>query len=289
MPPIVMQLDVIVTGSFDDLRSRHVRFLHEASRSGPVTVLLWGDGLLNRLLGAQPKFPEVERLYLLRALRFVNRVIPVPSVVCPAPGELHWGEIISFAKRLGLGRIQWAVPEMEDAPEKAAAASAHGIEYRVVRASELDGFPELPPQEVPTIPPRKKVIVTGCFDWLHSGHVRFFEEVSALGDLYVAVGNDANVRMLKGPGHPMHPQEERRYMVASVRYVKQALITTGSGWLDAEPEILRLKPDIYAVNEDGDRGGKREFCQAHGIEYVVLKREPAPGLPRRTSTGLRGF
>jgi hypothetical protein len=43
------------------------------------------------------------------------------------------------------------------------------------------------------------------------------------------------------------------------------------------------------VNEDGDRGGKREFCTQHGIEYLVLKRAPAPGLPRRSSTELRGF
>ncbi len=77
-------------------------------------------------------------------------------------------------------------------------------------------------------------------------------------------------------------------MVGSIRYVTQALITTGTGWLDADPEIRRLKPDIYAVNEDGDRGGKREYCAKLGIEYLVLERVPAPGLPRRTSTDLRG-
>ncbi len=78
-------------------------------------------------------------------------------------------------------------------------------------------------------------------------------------------------------------------MVASVKYVKQALVATGNGWLDAEPEIRWLKPDIYIVNEDGDQGGKREYCQQLGIEYLVLKRVPSPGLPKRTSTSLRGF
>jgi glycerol-3-phosphate cytidylyltransferase-like family protein len=103
------------------------------------------------------------------------------------------------------------------------------------------------------------------------------------------VGHDANIRLLKGEGHPLHSQEERRYMVGAVKFVKQVFITTGHGWLDAEPEILRLKPDIYAVNEDGDKGGKREYCEQHGIEYLVLKRSPAPGLSARTSTDLRGF
>jgi len=136
---------------------------------------------------------------------------------------------------------------------------------------------------------RKKVIVTGCFDWFHSGHVKFFEEVSTLGDLYVVVGNDENVRYLKGEGHPLFRQDERRYMVQSIRYVKHALISSGNGWLDGEPEIDAIKPDIYAVNEDGDKPEKREFCAQRGLEYVVLKRKPKEGLPRRESTVLRGF
>jgi hypothetical protein len=58
---------------------------------------------------------------------------------------------------------------------------------------------------------------------------------------------------------------------------------------DAEPEIARIKPNIYAVNEDGDQPEKRAFCEEHGLEYVVLKRLPKVGLPRRESTVLRGF
>jgi glycerol-3-phosphate cytidylyltransferase-like family protein len=81
----------------------------------------------------------------------------------------------------------------------------------------------------------------------------------------------------------------RRYMAASIRYVTQVLISTGQGWLDAEPELKRLKPDIYAVNEDGDKTEKQKYCQEHGIEYVVLKRLPKAGLPRRESTVMRGF
>src|ERR1017187_8213022 len=131
-------------------------------------------------------------------------------------------------------------------------------------------FPEAPPPA--PVANSKKVIATGCYDWFHSGHVRFFEEVSGYGDLYVVVGHDANVRQLKGAPHPMHSQDERRYSVGAIRFVAQALVSTGEGWLDAEPEIERLRPDIYAVNEDGDRGGKREFCTQHGIEYRVLKR-----------------
>ena len=134
-------------------------------------------------------------------------------------------------------------------------------------ASQMSGFPEPPP--MPSPPGRKKIVATGCYDWFHTGHVRFTEEVSAYGDLYVIVGHDANIRLLKGEGHPLIPEQERRYVVGSIKYVKQALISSGEGWLDADPEIRRLKPDIYVVNEDGDKGGKREYCAQDG-----------PGIPR---------
>ena len=200
----------------------------------------------------------------------------------------------------GLQPDIWAVTEADDTPQKRAFCAAHGIEYRVFAPADLAGFPEPPNaadhdrhssfviRHSPSVR-RPSVIVTGCYDWLHSGHVRFFEEVSELGDLLVAVGNDANVRHLKGEGHPLQTQDERRYMVGAIRYVTQALITSGHGWMDAEPDIARLKPDMYAVNEDGDNPEKRAFCAEHGLAYVVLKRTPKAGLSRRSSTDLRGF
>jgi cytidyltransferase-like protein len=272
-----MNREVVVSGGFDDLRSRDLRFLQEASTLGEVTVLLWPDETLQRL-GQPPKFPFAERSYLLNAVRYVQRVMPFPA-----------GFDINRLPQLEGLRLQlWVDLEARDpVGARRGFCRQHGIEYAVVAASRLQRFPDPPPPA--SGPARKKVVVTGCFDWFHSGHIRFFEEVSAYGDLYVLVGHDANIRLLKGEGHPLFPQAERRYLVASVKYVLQALISTGHGWLDADPEIRRLKPDIYAVNEDGDRGGKREYCAELGIEYLVLKRAPAPGLPTRTSTELRGF
>jgi cytidyltransferase-like protein len=271
--------NVIVIGSFDDLRSKHVRFLEEAAKWGKVHVGLWSDENLQAYGGKPPKFPEQERAYLLGSLRFVDRVSLVRGKV----------------DRDTLPVLQadesptWIVDEETGSPGKRASAEARGIPYRVIRNEELGGFP------VPSfVPPdfaseRKRVIVTGCFDWFHSGHVRFFEDASTLGDLYVVVGHDANIKLLKGEGHPLIPERERLYMVHSVRCVHQALISTGHGWMDAEPEIAAIKPHCYVVNEDGDKPDKREFCAAHGIEYVVRKRIPKEGLPKRESTKLRGF
>jgi len=275
---------VVAVGAFDNLRSQDVRFLEEASKLGAVHVLLWSDEMVAALTGKRPKFPLAERHYLLQAIRYVKSVGQIdnrPYNPDALPGIA------------GLQPDIWAVAEADDNDGKRTFCAAHGITYRVFSAADLGGFPEpqdaAEPQGPSSIVHRPSIIVTGCYDWLHSGHVRFFEEVAELGDLYVAVGNDANVRHLKGAGHPLQCQDERRYMAGAIRYVTQALVTSGHGWMDAEPEIERLQPDMYAVNEDGDVPEKRAFCQAHGLAYIVLKRTPKDGLAKRSSTDLRGF
>jgi cytidyltransferase-like protein len=268
---------VFVSGSFDDLRSRGMRFLEEASRHGVVHAHVWPDAAVRSASGRPPKFPQEERLYLVQSLRWVGSA-------SLSDGRADGGTF----SREPRGEDSWVVDEESDNADQRGAAVSRGLSYRVIPAAQMAGFPS-----AVAAPgsgggnPAGSAVVTGCFDWLHSGHVRFFEEVSALGRLYVVVGSDRNVRLLKGEGHPMFSQEERRYMAGSTRFVTGSLISTGSGWLDAEPEIRMLRPDIYAVNQDGDKPEKREFCRDNGIRYVVLQRTPRPGLPPRTSTDLR--
>jgi len=271
--------NVVVTGGFDDLKSRHVRFLEEASKLGTLQVLLWADEVLRTLTGKLPKFPVEERSYMLQAMRYVSAVTAVSNPI----------NLDSIPTVAGLQPNIWAVNEASASSQQQAYCAAHSLAYQVISDRDLQGFPITPLAKTSELAPHKKVVVTGCYDWFHSGHVRFFEEVSELGDLYVVAGSDVNVRLLKGEGHPLFPQDERRYFVQAVRYVKRALISTGEGWMDAEPEIDLIKPDMYAVNEDGDKPEKREFCETHGIQYVVLKRTPKEGLQRRQSTDLRGF
>lgn len=267
---------VIVSSSFDNLSSRDMRFLEEAAKLGELHVLLWSDEAVEKITGSAPKFPIAEREYFVQALRCVSGI--------------HFSDANLNADALpeidSLKPDIWVVSQKDDNSAKASFAQGKGIQYRVLKDADCAGYP-VPSAAAPT--GKKKVIVTGCYDWFHTGHVRFFEEVSELGDLYVVVGHDANIRLLKGEGHPMFSEDERRYIAGSLRYVTQALISSGNGWMDAEPEIGVIKPDMYAVNEDGDKPEKREFCKQHGLEYVVLKRTPKPGLTRRSSTDLRGF
>ena len=132
----------------------------------------------------------------------------------------------------------------------------------------------------------KKVFVSGCYDLLHSGHIEFFRQASAYGDLYVGIGSDETILHYKHH-RTLYSEQERLFLVQSIRYVKGAFINSGSGILDFAPEVDRLKPDLLVVNEDGDSEEKRRFCQERGIELVVLQRTPQAGLQPRSSTALK--
>ncbi len=133
---------------------------------------------------------------------------------------------------------------------------------------------------------RKKVFVSGCYDMLHSGHVAFFKEASAYGDLYVGIGSDATVYELKHR-HTVYSEKERLYMVKAIRYVTDAFINPGSGMLDFVETVDRVRPDVFVVNSDGGSDAKRRFCEERGIEYIELTRTPEAGLEARSTTSLR--
>jgi cytidyltransferase-like protein len=132
----------------------------------------------------------------------------------------------------------------------------------------------------------KKVMVSGCYDLLHGGHIAFFKTAAAYGDLYVSVGRDENLLLLKGK-KPVFSEEERLYIIRSIRYVHDAFLGSGSGLLDFEPDLIRLKPDIFLVNHDGHTSAKEDLCKKLAIEYMVLERIPEPGLPARSSSGTK--
>lgn len=132
----------------------------------------------------------------------------------------------------------------------------------------------------------KKVFVSGCYDLLHSGHVEFFRQASQYGDLYVGIGSDKTILHYKNH-KTVYSEQERLFMVKSIRYVKDAYINAGSGILDFVPTLDIVKPDILVVNSDGGNEDKRRLCEERGMEYVVLERDPHEGLEARSSTALK--
>jgi len=131
-----------------------------------------------------------------------------------------------------------------------------------------------------------RVLVSGCFDLLHSGHVAFLKSAAEYGELHVCIGSDATIHALK-KRWTVNDEQERKYMLEALSCVHAVHIGSGSGQMDFVPEFERVKPDVLVVNNDGHAEAKAALCREHGVRYVVLERTPAHGLKARSTTALR--
>ena len=136
---------------------------------------------------------------------------------------------------------------------------------------------------------RKKVLVAGFFDLFHSGHVKFFENCSTYGDVYVSIGTDENSIFIKNK-RPIYIEDERLYLVNSCKFVTEAKLSYNNiGKCSFKDYLQELKPDYFIINEDSHTVEKKKICEEHNVEYIILKREPRDGLPARSSTLIRNI
>jgi cytidyltransferase-like protein len=82
------------------------------------------------------------------------------------------------------------------------------------------------------------VLVAGFFDMLHSGHIRFFEEAAKYGRVIVSIGSDDNSLLSKGR-KPVFSEKERQYMVESIRFIDNALVSDINGPLSFYHQLRR--------------------------------------------------
>ena len=91
---------------------------------------------------------------------------------------------------------------------------------------------------------KKVVLVDGCFDLLHVGHVRFLRAAKALGDILVlALNSDESVKRVKGEGRPLLPLEDRLGVLAAFEMIDFVTVLNED---TANSLLIQLKPDIYA-------------------------------------------
>jgi D-glycero-beta-D-manno-heptose 1-phosphate adenylyltransferase len=80
------------------------------------------------------------------------------------------------------------------------------------------------------------VVVTGVFDLLHVGHLRFLQAARVLGSrLVVGVESDERVRRWKGSDRPIQTQEDRCELLSALRVVDDVFLIEGE----------RVEPDYY--------------------------------------------
>jgi len=121
----------------------------------------------------------------------------------------------------------------------------------------------------------KRVVFTnGCFDLLHPGHIHSLEAARALGDfLVVGINSDDSVRLLKGPGRPLIPQNERAEILASLECVDGVVIFDQP---TPREVIAALLPDVLVKGTDwpGNQIVGREEVEGSGGKVVLIDNVP---------------
>ncbi|TAM83687.1 MAG: D-glycero-beta-D-manno-heptose 1-phosphate adenylyltransferase [Acidobacteria bacterium] len=116
---------------------------------------------------------------------------------------------------------------------------------------------------------RKIVFANGCFDLFHVGHVRYLEGARQQGDvLVVGVNSDRTVRLLKGEGRPLLPEEARAELLAAMECVDYVVIFDDA----TAANILRdLQPDVHCKGTDYTEATvpEREVVQSWGGRVVI--------------------
>lgn len=122
---------------------------------------------------------------------------------------------------------------------------------------------------------QNNVLVGGCFDVLHIGHIRFLKKAKSLGNyLIVLLESDENIKKLKGVNRPFHNVKERKEVLESLRYVDE--IITLPKIIDNkiyDNLVKKIKPDIIAITE-GDLliERKQEQAKSVGAELKIIKK-----------------
>lgn len=115
---------------------------------------------------------------------------------------------------------------------------------------------------------RKLVFTNGCFDILHRGHVTYLAFARAQGDaLCLGLNSDASVRRAKGPTRPVNGEQDRAWVVGSLRAVDFVVIFD-----EDEPKdlIAQVLPHVLVKGKDwAHYVSGREIVEAHGGRVVL--------------------
>ncbi|EKD47353.1 MAG: hypothetical protein ACD_66C00104G0004 [uncultured bacterium] len=118
---------------------------------------------------------------------------------------------------------------------------------------------------------KKKIVLTqGSFDMLHIGHARYCREAKKRGDvLIVGVDSDQKIRLRKGEGRPVVPQDERLEMLAHLEYVDLVVLKSLN---TPKWELIKIvKPDILIATKQTYKPEQIKELEEICTKVVVLK------------------
>ncbi len=97
---------------------------------------------------------------------------------------------------------------------------------------------------------RKIVLVGGCFDVLHYGHLEYLRQARESGD-YLIVALEPDDRIIKYKNrNPIHNQQQRAVNLAAIRYVDEVLkLPVLKNYKDYNGLVQNICPAIIAITK----------------------------------------
>lgn len=133
----------------------------------------------------------------------------------------------------------------------------------------------------------KKVFVSGAFNVLHAGHIRFFEDARALGDYLIVSYPSSDLLWRLYDKKSALDDADKKAVISALAMVDEVVESTDEDVaLSFKSAVLTTKPQVLAVTTDDlYKEEKQAFCQEQGIEFVVLEKTQ-PEENQTTSTQL---
>lgn len=210
--------------------------------------------------------------------------VPVPDTAVAAPGQgdtCGAGDRFAVAATLSLSGREDLRGAVSAAVAAASRFVATGGAIGVSSAAPHDGSrsaatDELITRDVAAVRDRVRrrggtlVATGGCFDLLHTGHIRLLRQARQLGDtLVVLLNSDASVRALKGPRRPVMADADRARVLSALACVDAVVIFDQHS---PEAALESLRPDVWVKGGDYTEADlpEADVVRRHGGEVVLL-------------------
>ena len=124
-----------------------------------------------------------------------------------------------------------------------------------------------------TLPDHKHIVlVGGCFDILHFGHIQFLHKAQQAGD-YLVVALEPDERIIQHKKRiPIHTQDQRAHNILSLRCVDHVIaLPLLNGFDDYLSLVKNINPAIIAVmSNDPQMKNKQKQADAIGAQLIVV-------------------
>jgi rfaE bifunctional protein nucleotidyltransferase chain/domain len=132
---------------------------------------------------------------------------------------------------------------------------------------------------------KKIVLVGGCFDILHSGHIIFLEKAKKLGEkLVILLESDENIKEKKGKNRPINNQKNRSLVLSKLKMVDEVINLPYLRNDESYFKIVeKIRPDFIAVSQN-DENLEKKKKQAKIIGAKVV--EVTKLIPHQSSSRL---